>query len=92
MTHPDDAADLQIHFDIERMVQVFTRRGLSRAQVFDELTNGDGKFEHGLTAICELRSITRAELNERVSAFIEVEKEEEAERLIAQALAMEADA
>lgn len=90
---PDDRKDLDIHFDIERLVQVFAgHRKLSRARVFDELCNGDGKFEHGLTAICELRNITREELNERISAFIEAEKEEQAERAIRTALAAEADA
>lgn len=78
----DDERDIQIHWRIEDMIRVFsTHRGISRAKVIDELCNGDNKFEHGLNAIAELFSITRHEVNERVSAFIEAEKEEEAERI-----------
>ena len=78
----NDELDLQIHRRIEEMIRIFSsHRGLTRAKVIDELCNGDNKFEHGLNAIAELFSITRHEVNERVSAFIEAEKEEEAERI-----------
>jgi len=78
----NDELDIQIHRRIEEMIRIFSsHRGISRARVIDELTNGDNKFEHGLNAIAELFSITRHEVNERVSAFIEAEKEEEAERI-----------
>ena len=78
----NDELDLQIHRRIEEMIRIFSsHRGISRAKVIDELTNGDNKFAHGLQSIAEMFSITRHEVNERVSAFIEAEKEEEAERL-----------
>ena len=78
----NDEFDLQIHRRIEEMIRIFSsHRGISRAKVIDELTNGDNKFAHGLQSIAEMFSITRHEVNERVSAFIEAEKEEEAERL-----------
>lgn len=78
----DDERDIQIHWRIEDMIRVFsTHRGISRATVIDELTNGDNKFAHGLQAIAEMFSLSRHEINERVSAFIEAEKEEEAERI-----------
>lgn len=89
----DDARDSAIHWRIEDMIRVFTEhRAMTRAEVFDALCNGEGMFEHGLQAICEMHSLPRAELNERVSAFIEAEKEEEAERAFHQALRAEADA
>lgn len=78
----NDERDLQIHRRIDNMIEVFCRmRTMTRADVIAELCNGDNKFEHGLNAIAQLFSITRHEVNERVSAFIEAEKEEEAERL-----------
>lgn len=91
--HPDDAIDFEITAQIDNMVNVFmSLRAMTRAQVIDELTNGDNKFAHGLNAIAEMFSISRYEVNERVSAFIEAEKEEQAERAIREALAAEADA
>lgn len=91
MTYFDpDERDIQIHRRIEGMIRVFMDlRFMSRAKVIEELCNGDGKFDHGLNAIAELFSITRHEVNERVSAFIEAEKEEQAYRA---ALAQEAEA
>ena len=78
----NDEFDLHIHRRIEEMIRIFSsHRGISRSKVIDELTNGDNKFAHGLQSIAEMFSITRHEVNERVSAFIEAEKEEEAERL-----------
>ena len=78
----NDERDLQIHRRIDNMIAIFmAHRAMTRADVIAELCNGDNKFEHGLTAIAELFSITRHEVNERVSAFIEAEKEEEAERI-----------
>ena len=78
----NDERDIQIHRRIEEMIRVFSsHRGFSRARVIEELCNGDNKFEHGLNAIAEMFSISRHEVNERVSAFIEAEKEEEAERI-----------
>lgn len=77
----DDARDLAIHNRIEVMIGVFVDlRAMTRAQVFEQFCNGDGMFDHGLQAICEMHNLTRSEINERVSAFIEAEKEEEAER------------
>ncbi len=90
---PDDAKDIQIHRRIEEMIRIFsTHRGISRSTVIEELTNGDNKFAHGLQAIAEMFSISRHEVNERVSAFIDLEKEEQAERAIRTALDAEADA
>jgi len=78
----NDELDLQIHNRIETMIQVFmSMRAMTRSQVIDELTNGDQKFEHGIIAIAEMFNLPRHEINERISAFIEAEKEEEAERL-----------
>lgn len=78
----NDERDLQIHRRIENMIGIFmAHRGLTRAEVIAELTNGEKRFDHGLNAIAEMFSITRHEINERVSAFIEAEKEEEAERM-----------
>ncbi len=78
----DDERDIQIHRRIDNMIQVFmSMRAMSRADVIAELCNGEKKFDHGLNAIAEMFSITRHEVNERVSAFIEAEKEEEAERI-----------
>ena len=78
----NDERDLQIHRRIEEMIRIFSsHRGISRAKVIDELTNGDQKFEHGIIAIAEMFNLSRHEINERVSAFIEAEKEEEAERM-----------
>jgi len=89
----NDERDLQIHRRTEEMIRVFSsHRGFSRSRVIEELCNGDNKFEHGLNAIAEMFSISRHEVNERVSAFIEAEKEEEAERisrLIAEACSRE---
>lgn len=91
--HPDDATDFAVTARIDDMIRLLsTQRGISRATVIDELCNGDNKFEHGLNAIAEMFSITRHEVNTRVSAFIEAEKEEQAERAIREALAAEADA
>lgn len=78
----NDERDLQIHNRIDGMISIFmSMRAMTRAKVIDELCNGDNKFDHGLNAIAEMFSITRHEVNERVSAFIEAEKEEEAERI-----------
>lgn len=89
----DDERDLKIHRRIEEMIRVFaSHRGYSRSRVIDELCNGEGKFNHGLNAIAEMFSLSRSEINDRVSAFIEAEKEEEAARVIRIALAAEADA
>ena len=89
----DDALDLAITARIDDMIRVFSsHRGISRAKVIEELCNGDRKFDHGITAIAEIFSLSRHEINERVSAFIEAEKEEQAERAIRTALAAEADA
>lgn len=78
----NDEFDLQIHRRIEEMIRIFSsHRGITRAKVIDELTNGDNKFAHGLQSIAEMFRISRHEVNERVSAFIEAEKEEEAERM-----------
>ena len=89
----DDALDLAITARIDDMIRVFSsHRGISRAKVIEELCNGDRKFDHGITAIAEIFSLSRHEINERVSAFIEAEKEEQAERAIREALAAEADA
>lgn len=88
----DDARDLQIHNRIEEMIRIFgAHRGLARQRVIDELCNGDGKFDHGLAAIAEMFSISRHEVNERVSAFIEAEKEEKAERAFRAACEAEAE-
>ena len=101
MTHPDDAFDLAVHGEIEKMIKlqieemirVFRyHRGFTRAKVIEELCNGDGKFDHGLCAIAEMFSLSRHDVNERVSAFIEAEKEEEFERAVRAALAAEVDA
>ena len=89
----DDERDIQIHRRIEEMIRIFSsHRGISRAKVIDELTNGDNKFAHGLQAIAEMFNLTRQEINDRVTAFIDLEKEEQAERAIRTALAAEADA
>lgn len=89
----DDAKDIAIHQRIDGMISIFmSMRAMTRAEVFDQLCNGDGMFDHGLNAIAEMFSISRHEVNERVSAFIEAEKEEQAERAIRTALAAEADA
>ena len=89
----DDERDIQIHRRIEEMIRIFSsHRVISRSRVIDELCNGEGKFDHGLNAIAEMFSISRHEVNERVSAFIEAEKEEQAERAWREALAAEADA
>lgn len=89
----DDARDIHIHRRIDGMIRVFMDlRYMTRRQVIDELCSGDGKFDHGLNAIAEMFSISRHEVNERVSAFIEAEKEEEAERAFHAALSHEADA
>ena len=89
----DDERDLQIHYRIDNMIAIFmAHRAMTRAEVIAELCNGDGMFDHGLNAIAEMFSISRHEVNERVSAFIEAEKEEQAERAIRTALAAEADA
>jgi len=78
----NDELDLQIHNRIETMIQVFmSMRSMSRSEVIAELCNGDNKFEHGIIAIAEMFNLPRHEINERISAFIEAEKEEEAERL-----------
>lgn len=93
MTLPDDATDLDIHNRIDLMISVFmSMRAMTRAQVIDDLCSGDGKFDHGLNAIAEMFSITRHEVNERVSAFIEAEKEEAYERALMKSLAAEVDA
>jgi len=89
----DDAQDIAIHFRIEDMIRVFmSHRAMTRSEVFEQLCNGDGMFEHGLNAIAELFTLSRHEINERVTAFIEAEKEEQAERAIRIALASEVDA
>lgn len=89
----NDALDLAITARIDTMISVFmSMRAMTRAEVIAELCNGDGMFDHGLNAIAEMFSISRHEINERVSAFIEAEKEEEAERAIAAALQAEVDA
>ena len=78
----NDERDLHIHRRIDNMISVFmAHRAMTRSEVIAELGNGAGKFDHGLNAIAEMFSISRHEVNERVSAFIEAEKEEEAERL-----------
>lgn len=78
----NDALDLSITARIDNMIQVFMSfRAMTRAEVIAELCNGDGMFDHGLNAIAEMFSLPRHEINERVSAFIEAEKEEEAERI-----------
>lgn len=78
----NDEIDLAIHRRIETMIQVFmSMRSMSRSEVIAELCNGDNKFEHGIIAIAEMFNLSRHEINERVSAFIEAEKEEEAERI-----------
>ena len=78
----NDERDLQIHIRIDNMISIFmAHRAMTRAEVIDELCNGDQKFDHGITAIAEMFNLTRLEINERVSAFIEAEKEEEAERI-----------
>lgn len=78
----NDERDLQIHRRIDNMIAIFmAHRAMTRSEVIAELCNGDGMFDHGLNAIAELFSITRHEINTRVSAFIEAEKEEEAERI-----------
>lgn len=93
MTHPDDAFDLGIHFDIERLIQVFIwSRNMTRSRVIAEMCSGNELFFHGYEAICVKYNITRAELNDRISAFIEAEKEEEAERLIRAVCEREVDA
>lgn len=89
----DDARDIAIHRRIEEMIRIFSaHRGIPRSTVIAELCNGEGKFDHGLNAIAEMFSLPRHEINERVSAFIEAEKEEEAERAFHTALSHEADA
>jgi len=88
----NDERDLQIHNRIDGMISIFmSMRAMTRSEVIAELCNGERKFDHGLNAIAEMFSITRHEVNERVSAFIEAEKEEQAERAIAEALQAEAD-
>lgn len=78
----NDETDLQIHRRIEEMIRIFSsHRSITRAEVISELCNGDRKFDHGITAIAEMFNLSRHEINERISAFIEAEKEEEAERL-----------
>lgn len=93
MTHPDDAFDFALHQDIEALIRVYCMRGMTRSEVIAELFSGNEMFAHGFNAICENRNIDRAELNVRVTAFIESEREEEAERIhraIAEACAKEA--
>jgi len=78
----NDERDLQIHRRIDNMISLFmAMRAMTRADVIAELCNGEKKFDHGLNAIAEMFNLTRHEVNERVSAFIAAEKEEEAERL-----------
>lgn len=80
--HPDDAVDFAITARIDGMVKIFMSfRAMTRSEVIAELCNGDGMFDHGLNAIAEMFSLSRHEINTRVSAFIEAEKEEEAERI-----------
>lgn len=77
---------------IGRMIYVFTHhRRISRVDLFAELCSGAERFQHGLKAIADCLCIPRFIVNERVSAFIEAEKEEQAERAIAEALQAEAD-
>ena len=76
----DDAKDLSIHRSIERLISVYMMRGWTREKVIAEMCSGNDVFLHGYEAICEQQKITRAELNERISAFIEAEREEQAER------------
>lgn len=93
MTHPDDARDLAIHQRIEGMIDLFMGlRAMTRSEVFEQLCNGSGMFDHGLNAIAEMFSASRHEVNERVTAFIEAEKEELISRAIRIALAAEVDA
>lgn len=78
----NDELDLQIHRRIDNMIEVFCRmRTMTRSDVIAELCNGDNKFEHGIIAIAEMFNLSRHEINTRISAFIEAEKEEEAERI-----------
>lgn len=67
---------------ITRMIHVFTsHRRISREHLFAELCSGAERFQHGLKAIADALFIPRYVVNERVSQFIEAEKEEEAERI-----------
>lgn len=86
----DDEADLAVHRGIELLVQTHMMQGEPRSSVIERLERGE--LAHGYDAICEKNSITHDELATRVSAFIEAEKEEEAERAIAAALRAEVDA
>ena len=71
-----------LDISIARMIYVFTHhRQISRGDLFAELCEGAERFQHGLRAIADALCIPRYVVNERVSAFIEAEKEEEAERI-----------
>ena len=72
---------------IGRMIYAFTgHRGISRGDLYAELCSGAERFQHGLKAIADCLHIPRFIVNERVSAFIEAEKEEEEAQRIARAI------
>ena len=101
MTTDDDARDLLIHVRIEAAVRslAWPAHKLSRPDALGALlacANGAGNqnIEHMIQAIIEGQGITREDLGERLSAVIELDREEEAERaarLIDHALELEGE-
>lgn len=95
----DDARDLRIHARIENAIRFLAhgRYKLARPDAIGALIAcanqaGNAHIEHMIEAILEGQGITREDLALRLTAVVELDREEEAERaarIVARALAHE---